>query len=329
MEELLMEEQKEILVIGGSYFYGRVFVMEAVREQSKYHITVLNRGTYSMEEFGVSQVTGDRHDANVLALCNKDYDAVIDFCAYEAGDVAAVIEGIHGKLRQYVLISTVDVYERGSGIRKTEEHVLESRTFAGEAGAYIAGKVALEKEMREVCGDRGIPYTVLRPAILYGPYNYAPRESAYIQMMVVNHVLPRFTDADGSFQFVYVKDAAHAILRVIGNKEAYGQAYNLCQDEIVTYDSLFQTLKEVAGQTAAQENSMTEGCTVMEQLQEIPVTVKEAVVRQIPLPFPATATETELCSNEKSKAELGIEYTAFREGMRRTYQAFKHVFIAE
>lgn len=48
-----------ILVIGGSYFYGRVFVMEAVREHSEYHITVLNRGTYSMEEFGVSQIRGD------------------------------------------------------------------------------------------------------------------------------------------------------------------------------------------------------------------------------------------------------------------------------
>ena len=322
-----MREHKEILVIGGSYFYGRVFVMEAAREQNNYYITVLNRGTYSMEEFGVSQVTGDRHDANVLALCDKDYDAVIDFCAYEAGDVAEVVEGIRGSIGQYVLISTVDVYERGSGIIKPEDHALEQRMFAGEAGAYIAGKVALEKEVREVCGDRGIPYTILRPAILYGPYNYAPRESAYIQMMVVNHVLPYFTDADGSFQFVYVKDAAHAILRVIGNREAYGQAYNLCQDEIVTYDSLFRTLKEVAGQTAAQENNMAEDCTVTEELQEIPVTVNEAVARQIPLPFPATEAETELCSNEKSKRELGLEYTEFAEGMGRTYRAFKHVFI--
>ena len=36
-----------LLVIGGSYFYGRVFVMEAVKEHT---VTVLNRGTYSMQE---------------------------------------------------------------------------------------------------------------------------------------------------------------------------------------------------------------------------------------------------------------------------------------
>ena len=310
-----MRNHKEILVIGGSYFYGRVFVMEAAREPSKYHITVLNRGTYSLEDFGVFQVTGDRHDPSVLAACDRDYDAVIDFCAYEAGDVKTVMETISGSIGQYILISTVDVYERGSGIVKTEDHALEQRMFGGEAGAYIAGKVRLEEEIRKVCTGRGIPYTILRPAILYGPYNYAPRESAYIQMMLLNHALPHFTDADGSFQFVYVKDAAHAVLLAIGNEKAYGQAYNLCQDEIVTYDLFFETLKDVAEPEK------------LEDLQEVPVTVEGAVKQQVPVPFPATKQETELCSNEKSKSELGMEYTDFQEGMRRTYQAFKHVFL--
>ena len=310
-----MGNHKNLLVIGGSYFYGRVFVMEAAREHSEYHITVLNRGTYSMEEFGVSQVTGDRHDTAVLAACGRDYDAVIDFCAYEAGDVETVVRNISGSVGQYILISTVDVYERGSGVVKTEEHPLEQRIFAGESGAYIAGKVALEEELRRVCITRQIPYTVLRPAILYGPYNYAPRESAYIQMMLTGHVLPHFTDADGRFQFVYVKDAAHAILSVIGNENAYGQAYNLCQDEIVTYSSFFGALKDVA------EPEITA------DLRELPLTVDSAVAQQIPVPFPAMADETELCSNEKSKRELGTEYIDFREGMRRTYQAFKHVFM--
>ncbi|MCH5262698.1 MAG: NAD-dependent epimerase/dehydratase family protein [Lachnospiraceae bacterium] len=322
-----MEEKKKILVIGGSYFYGRVFVMEAAREQNNYDITVLNRGTYSMDEFGVTQITGDRHDLEVFSKCDGDYDAVIDFCAYGEGDVETVIQALDGRVGQYVLISTVDVYERGSGILKTEEHELEHRIFEGDAGTYISGKVALEKEVRRVCEDRGVPYTILRPAILYGPYNYAPRESVYIQMMVVNHVLPRFTDADGRFQFVYVKDAAHAVLRVIGDEKAYGQSYNLCQDEVVTYDSFFETLKAAAKDVSDGEYQNVTAPLMTEELQEIPITVEEAEVQQIPIPFPATAAETELCSNEKSKRELGLKYTDFAEGMRRTFRAFKHVFI--
>lgn len=310
-----MSEGKNLLVIGGSYFYGRVFVMEAVRECGGSSITVLNRGTYSMEEFGVSQITGDRHDKTVLAACDGHYDAVIDFCAYDAGDVETIFENITGSVGQYILISTVDVYERGSGVTKTEEHALEQRIFPGEPGAYIAGKVALEKELKKVCSGRHIPYTILRPAILYGPYNYAPRESVYIQMMLQNQALPHFTDADGEFQFVYVKDAAHAALRTIGNEKTYGQAYNLCQDDIVSYDTFFRMLKEAA------EPEITE------KLQEIPISIECAVEQRIPMPFPATAAETELCSNEKSKNELGMEYTDFKEGMKRTYQAFRSVFL--
>lgn len=301
-----------LLVIGGSYFYGRVFVMEAVKEHT---VTVLNRGTYSMKEFGAKEIKCDRHSAEVQSLCTENYDAVIDFCAYEAGDVEATIKKLSGRIGQYVLISTVDVYERGSVGVKTEEYALEHRDFPGEAGAYIAGKVALEKELVQVCGERKIPWTVIRPAILYGPYNYAPRESAYIQLMLLNHVLPRFTDADGKFQFVYVKDAAQAVLRVLGNEKSYGQAYNLCQDEIMDYDIFFRTLKA----TADPE--------VLDVLQEIPITIEEALTQQIPVPFPAKEEESELCSNEKSKQELQMEYTDFPEGMRRTYSAFKHVFL--
>lgn len=300
----------KLLVIGGSYFYGRVFVMEAAKE---HEITVWNRGTYSMEAFGVRQITGDRHER--AAGCEEDYDAVIDFCAYAPGDVRDTLRLLTGKIGQYVFISTVDVYERDASVVKKEDTPFEERPIAGEAGVYIAGKVALERELAEVCGARGIPYTVLRPAILYGPYNYAPRESVYVQMLLQNHALPRFTDAQGQFQFVYVKDAAQAILRCLGNEKAYGRAYNLCQDEIVTYESFFETLKKAA------EPGDLEG------MAEVPLTVEQAAAQGVPVPFPATAAETHLCDNSRGKEELGISYTDFGEGMRRTYRAFRSVYM--
>ncbi|MBD5491804.1 MAG: NAD-dependent epimerase/dehydratase family protein [Lachnospiraceae bacterium] len=305
-----MEGKMKLLVIGGSYFYGRVFVMEAVQE---HQVTVWNRGTYSMEEFGVRQIKGDRHERT--AVCDEDFDAVIDFCAYAPGDVSKTLENMTGQIGQYVLISTVDVYEREPGVLKREETPLEKRILAGEAGAYIAGKAALEQEIREVCEKREIPCTVLRPAILYGPYNYAPRESVYIRMLLANHALPRFTDADGQFQFVYVKDAAQAILKCLGNAKAYGQAYNLCQDQILTYDDFFSMLK-----TVAQPEDLA-------NLMEVPLTVEEAASQGVPVPFPATAAETHLCDNDKGKRELGLLYTDFEEGMKRTYRAFRNVFV--
>ena len=300
----------KLLVIGGSYFYGRVFVMEAAKA---HEITVWNRGTYSMEAFGVRQIKGDRHER--IAGCGEDYDAVIDFCAYAPGDVRDTLDLLTGKTRQYVLISTVDVYERNPAVIKREDTPFEERNIPGEAGAYIAGKAALERELAEVCSAWGIPYTSLLPAVLYGPYNYAPRESAYISMLLQNHVLPRFTDAQGKFQVVYVKDAARAVLACLGNERAYGQAYNLCQDEIITYDMFFDTLKSVAEPTD------------LEGLVEVPLTVEQAMSQGVPVPFPAVEQETHLCDNVKGKTELGLVYTDFEEGMRRTYKAFRNVYV--
>lgn len=297
----------KILAIGGSYFLGRVFVMQAAGEHD---ITLVNRGTYSMAEFGVKQIKGDRKDENLWKSIEEDFDAIVDFCAYEEGDIARVLRNMKGNVSQYLFISTVDVYERGTKGKKDEQTPFETRIFPGETGSYIAGKVALEREIREECTPKGIRYTVLRPAILYGPYNYAPRESAYIQLMVQNHILPHITAASGSFQFVYVKDAAEAILKSLLNAEAYGQSFNLCQDEILTYDLFFEELKRVSDV----------------ETTDISITPEEAVQQGIPLPFPVTEEESELYSNEKSKNVLGMDYLRFSEGMKRTYRAFRGVF---
>ncbi len=299
----------KLLVIGGSYFYGRVFVMEAA---GGHEITVWNRGTYSMKEFGVREVRADRREQ--AAVCAEDFDVVIDFCAYGAEDVLTTLEHLTGKIGQYLLVSTVDVYERDPSKVKAESTPLEERSIPGEAGAYIAGKVSAERAAVKACGERGIPCTLLRPAILYGPYNYAPRESAYIGMLLQNHALPQFTDADGKFQFVYVKDAAHAILKCLGNEKAFGMAYNLCMDQVLTYESFFETLKRAAGPED------------LEGLTEVPLTVEQAVSQGVPVPFPATEAETHLCDNSKAKTELGMSYTDFEEGMRRTYRAFRNVY---
>lgn len=354
-----------ILVIGGSYFYGRVFVMLA---SEKHDITVVNRGTYSMEEFGVRQIRGDRHDAALWKECGGRYDAVVDFCAYRAGEIETVLKNLPETPGQYLLISTVDVYrrtgirtigdleretpektkacaEKMGDIRKDETFPLEDRRFPGEAGDYISGKVALERELRRVCGEREIPFTVLRPAILYGPYNYAPRESLLIRMAVREKALPRFTDADGRFQFVYVKDAAEAILRCLGNERSYRQAYNLCGEEILDYDLFFRELGSCiteggdngrasagledvgdnGGASAGSDNGaeLRKGDFV---LRELPMTLAEAGERGIPVPFPATAEETELVSNRRSREELGMEYTPLSQGMRKTCRAFRRVY---
>ena len=309
-EEREPGEKVKILVIGGSYFYGRVFVLEAAKEHD---ITVVNRGSYPMAQFGVKEMRGDRKQENFLRECREDFDVVVDFNAYEPGDIRRVLQNLPGKVKQYIFISTGSVYRSGEKGFKDENAPFETREIPGEAGKYISGKIALEKELRRECTLRDIPYTVLRPAFIYGPYNYAPREPLFIQMMVQNHILPQITDAAGRFQMVYVKDAAEAVKRCLLNEKAYGQAYNLCQDEVMDYTSFLVGLEQAADV----------------ELQKIPMTAEAFTAQGLELPFPVTEEETDLYSNEKSKRELGMAYTDFQEGIARTYRAFRGVYSQE
>ena len=180
----------KVLVIGGSYFAGRVFTMVASQECE---LTLLNRGRYSMTRYpGVTEFRCDRHDAAALAaLPPAEYDAVVDFCAYAPGEIESLIASLKASFRKYIFISTADVYDRSAPRPWTEQTPLASDFGGGPEAEYLAGKTALDRECRAVCARRGIDSVILRPAFLYGPYNYAPREPWYIRTAVSGSSMSR------------------------------------------------------------------------------------------------------------------------------------------
>jgi hypothetical protein len=59
------------------------------------------------------------------------------------------------------------------------------------------------------------------------------------------------------------------------------------------------------------------------------MTIQSAEAQNVPLPFPLTEMETELANNAKGKSDLGITYTPIKDGMKKTYNAFKNVFMPQ
>lgn len=57
----------KILVIGGTYFLGRVFTIVAAREN--HELFLINRGTYTMNMPSVTEYHLDRHDMDSLKNC--------------------------------------------------------------------------------------------------------------------------------------------------------------------------------------------------------------------------------------------------------------------
>ena len=303
---------KKVLVIGGSYFCGRVFAMLAAKKG--YELTFINRGRYSMKHLGenIREYKADRRDLQSLQSCGlkDDFDAVADFCAYEPGDISGLFEGLAISTKKYIYLSTADVYKRAPG-SKTEASPKMDELPSDEANLYAYKKMLLEEELIKTASDSGFAYTLFRPAFVYGPYNYAPRESVYIRSLIQNLPIYNPVDATGRFQMVYVKNVGEAIIAAIESSAADNKAYNLSAPEILDYPSFLDLMEDVSGLKAAQI---------------IDVTVDQVNAQNLPLPFPLTAYESELFDGSLAVKDLGIEYTDIKEGMAKAFNAFRPVF---
>lgn len=294
----------KILIIGGSYFLGKTFTMMACGMHELY---VMNRGNRPFDSDEMIEYVMDRHDVEKLAKIPETYfDVVVDFCAYDKGDIELIFRNLKADFRQYIYISTCDVYRRGSMKRLDESAVFEERDFGGAAGAYIMGKVRLEEELKRCAEERQVAYTSIRPAFIYGPENYAPREAVYFNWILTAGQIIHPYDADGEFQMVFVYDAAKAILLACGNEKAFNRAFNLCNDESMTYEDFADLMEEV----------------LELPFERVELSVKDVQEREILLPFPLTRQESEWYDGTAVK-ELGLQYTDISKGMKITADYFK------
>lgn len=304
---------KQVLVIGGSYFAGRVHAILTSRGDSgdgDIHLHVVNRGNYPLNLQNVTQYVCDRHDTEKLVQVLPEdlvFDAVVDFCAYEPNDISSVVNALGSRIKQYIFISTCSVYDPVGNSIKTEGDPMLSNFSGGVVSDYVMKKCLLEIELTNVCSSHNLPYTILRPTFIYGPFNYAPRESYFIKKIVENDPIPVPTDATGRFSFVYVMDVADIINLSIANPKAYNEIFNLSGND-ETYETFLKMLEICNGGAFATT----------------PVTVKQVIDENIPLPFPLN--NDELYSGKKVEDVFGYKYTSFETGMKKTFSVFKNVY---
>ena len=296
----------KILVLGGSYFMGRVFNILASRT-GEYGIRVINRGRYSLNLDNVVEMHFDRHNTGMVrGIVPADtFDAIIDFCAYEPGDIYNFVGNMLTKTHQYIYISTASIYDPFAPAPVDELAPVATRFGTDENSVYVEKKLKLEEELKYTCSNyHGMAYTILRPTFVYGPFNYAPREPLYFQNIINGGATPHPTDATAKFQFVYVKDIARMIMAAIGNGKAYDQIFNLAAPDQIDYDIFLAELEKANGG----------------KVDTIPMTCAEIAEKQIQLPFPTQ--HDELYDGSKITRALGVEYTPFSEAFKETYDIY-------
>lgn len=154
-------------------------------------------------------------------------------CAY--GDQHTTVEGTRTVLQaaldadatRVVHLSTMDVYG------DTEGETCEDAPHRKNGSAYRDSKIDAERLCRRYM-DRGLPISILRPTIVYGPFSSTWTVS-FAERLIAGEGFPSREDCQGTCNLLYIDDLVTAIVLALSRKEAVGEAFNVNGEERLTW----------------------------------------------------------------------------------------------
>jgi nucleoside-diphosphate-sugar epimerase len=300
----------KIFIIGGT---GNISSSITKMVQGLGHdITLFNfdtaRPDWLLQEVRV--ISGSRKNLILFKdeiLANGKYDCVIDMICFEPEDAEQDIFLFQGNTEQFIFCSTIDVYS------KTPDRYPVDETFeisARPTFQYGFKKVRCEMLFWAADARGDFQLTVLRPAFTYNEA-WSPGVHSFggqsYHLDRIRKGKPFIMHGDGNSIWVasHRDDTARAFYGAIGNKLAYGHAYNVNGDEMMTHNHIWRTIAKLMG---APEPDFV----------YIPTDI---LTRLAP-------AESEWCrenfmhnvivDNSKARRDLGFRYTiSFEEGAER------------
>jgi len=170
-----MEKAREILVIGGSRYFGKRLVTRLLAAGDR--VTVLNRGS-SAPAPGASHLVADRDDETSLltALGSRTFDVVVDQVCYTPRQADIARRVFTGRTGRYVMTSTVEVYEYEDSLTPVREDAVDPLTvpvdleLPWDDPEFLEAHYGEGKRQAEAvfAADPDFPYVAVRVAHVLG-----------------------------------------------------------------------------------------------------------------------------------------------------------------
>ncbi|WP_413289174.1 NAD-dependent epimerase/dehydratase family protein [Bdellovibrio sp. HCB337] len=232
----------KILVLGGTRYFGKRLVHSLIAKN--HDVTVLTRGN-TKDDFGskVKHLEADRTQLESMkkALGDKTFDVVVDNICMTAKDVEISLELFSGKIKHYVMTSTVSVYHFGANLKEGDFNPLTYQAVAptNPAEVYAEGKRAAENVF---AAKAPFKWAFARIPVVVGEDDYTERLLKQVQSIKTGKPL-YYPNLDAKFSFIRSEDAANALLWIIENhKEGI---YNFASEEPMVLRSLVHLIEKV------------------------------------------------------------------------------------
>jgi len=215
-----------ILILGGTGFTGPFQVRYAVARG--HQVTVFNRGRRQAElPASVKHLVGDRNIHEVAALKGTDWDVVIDNPTSLPFWIKDAAEVLRGHTNQYVMISTISVYDPAGQTAISEESPLleykdgdplavTPQQFGQNVNnLYGPMKTASERETVKWFGpDRA---TIIRPGLIVGPGDTSFRFTYWPWRIEQGGEIVGPGDGSDPIQIIDARDLAEWTVRMVEN----------------------------------------------------------------------------------------------------------------
>ena len=245
-----------VLVVGGTRFVGKHLVDELVARG--HDVALFNRGRTRPAVFdnvavygALERIVGDRN-ADLSALSGREWDVVIDTCAYVPRQVHALLNVIDGCAALYTLISTVSVYADPQAPGTTEDAALlpppsHLSTDPGpqqrDPTTYGALKAMCEEAARARLDEERC--LIIRPGFVVGPEDYTWRFPYWVDRIAGGGEVLAPAPQTNPLQVLDARDLAAFLVRRIEIR-AWGTCHVAGPATPATFESVLATMNAVS-----------------------------------------------------------------------------------
>lgn len=239
----------KVLFIGGPGNISRHSVRELL--DAGHQVSILTHKN-TRDDSGIlpecNLIEGDRMDISLIkkTVTELQPEAVVDVCGFTPDQVALLAEQIDGICRQYVFISTCDVY--GYPLSKLPQR--ESDPWNAPNCSYAANKVLCENLIHEKVKQSAV--TIVRPAYSMGPrflLTATSRSGGFYLIPRLRAGLPVLSPDDGC-HLMHASNAADTgrmLARTVLSEKSFGKSYTLGAPNAISYDEYLRRIAAVLG----------------------------------------------------------------------------------
>src|SRR5688572_4860063 len=174
-------------------------------------------------------------------IASHHFDAVVDFIAFSPQDIERDISLFRNKTDQFVFISSASAYQKPiKNYLIKEETPLENPYWE-----YSRNKISCENLLMNEYQNNGFPVTIIRPSHTYGPSQIPLCTGSWLHPWTLVDRMKRgekvIVPGDGMSLWVLTwhDDFAVGLIGLLGNPKAFGEAFQITSDEVLTWDQIY------------------------------------------------------------------------------------------